>query len=588
MAKVNLTINGRPVQAEEGQTVLQAAQGAGIYIPTLCAHPDLRPEGVCRICVVEVKGQRVLPTSCTLPVAEGMVVETGTPNVREARKIVTELLLANHPSDCLTCSRNQTCELQKLSQEFGIREIPFTGERREAPSDTSNPAVVRHPEKCVVCQRCVRVCQEIQSVGCIFTSNRGWDTEVGPPLGLTLGDTGCVYCGQCVAHCPTGALETVNPAKEIWKALRDPEKYVVVQTAPAVRAAIGEAFGMPPGSIVTGEMVAGLRQMGFDKVFDTDFTADLTILEEGSELIKRVTEGGQLPMITSCSPGWINFIETFYPDLLPHLSTCKSPQQMFGALAKTYYAEKVGVDPANMVVVSIMPCVAKKFEADRPEMRSSGYKDVDYVLTTREAAQMMQEAGIHLPDLPKEDFDKPLGISTGAGVIFGATGGVMEAALRTAYELITGKEVPSIDITAVRGLEGVKEAAVDIDGTTVKAAVAHGLANARKLMDMVQSGEADYTFIEIMACPGGCLGGGGQPFGTDQEVRKKRAEAIYQIDRDLPMRKSHENPAIQELYAEFLKEPLGHKSHELLHTHYTPKTPYLNVAAEEEQEPSLV
>ncbi len=586
MAKVTLTIDGRPVQAESGQTVLEAANAAGIYIPTLCYHPDLKPEGVCRLCVVEVKGQRVLPTSCTLPVADGMVVDTHTANVREARKIVLELLLANHPQDCLTCSRNQHCELQKLSNEFGIRELPFEGARRVAEKDASSPSIIRNPEKCVLCDRCVRVCHQIQSVGCIFTSNRGWETEIGPAFGVDLNKTACVYCGQCVAHCPTGALETVNPSEDIWKEIRDPEKFVVVQTAPAVRAAIGEEFGLEPGTPATGKMVAALRQMGFDKVFDTDFTADLTIIEEGSELIKRVTEGGTLPMITSCSPGWINFIEAFYPELLPHLSTCKSPQQMFGAVAKTYYAEKLGMDPAKMVVVSVMPCVAKKFECERPEMRSSGFKDVDYVLTTRECAQMMKEAGIDLARLSDEEFDNPLGISTGAGVIFGATGGVMEAALRTAYELITGKEVPSIDITDVRGMEGVKEASIDIDGTVVKAAVAHGLANARTLMDAIVEGKADYTFIEVMACPGGCLGGGGQPIPTNPEIRAKRAKAIYAIDKDMPMRKSHENPAIKALYDEFLGEPLGHKSHELLHTHYTPKNSY--PVEEEEQEKTLV
>ncbi len=585
MAKVTITLNGRPVQAEEGTTVLQAAEEAGVYIPTLCAHPDLRPEGVCRVCVVEVKGQRVLPTACTFPVAEGMVIDTHTANVREARKIVVELLLANHPSDCLTCSRNQNCELQKLAQELGIREVPFDGAHRVSRQDASSPSIIRNPDKCILCQRCVRVCHEIQSVGCIFTSNRGWDTEVGPAFGIDLVNTACVYCGQCVSHCPTGALETVDPASAIWDDLVNPDKYVVVQTAPAVRAAIGEEFGLPPGTSVTGKMVAGLRQMGFDKVFDTDFTADLTIVEEGSELIKRLKEDGALPMVTSCSPGWINFIEMFYPDLLPHLSTCKSPQQMFGALAKTYYAEKIGVDPSKMVVVSIMPCTAKKFEADRPEMRDSGHKDVDYVLTTRECAQMMKQAGVDLSQVSDEEFDKPLGISTGAGVIFGATGGVMEAALRTAYEVITGKELPDLDITAVRGMEGVREASVDIDGLTVKAAVANGLANARKLMDMIRSGEADYTFIEVMACPGGCLGGGGQPLPNTPEKRKKRAEAIYAIDKGMPIRKSHDNPAVKALYEEFLGAPLGHKSHELLHTNYSARSPYIEI---EEQEPSLV
>lgn len=579
-----MTINGRPVEAEDGQTVLQAASAAGIYIPTLCAHPDLKPEGVCRVCVVEVKGQRILPTACTLPVTEGMVVETHTPNVREARKVVVELLLANHPMECLTCSRNQKCELQKLSQECGIREIPYNGARRRIECDTSSLSIVRNPEKCVLCQRCVRVCHQIQSVGCIFTSNRGWDTEIGPAFGLDLADTSCVYCGQCVSHCPTGALETVNPSASVWDDLRDPDKFVIVQTAPAVRAAIGEEFGLPAGTRVTGKMVAALRQMGFDRVFDTDFTADLTIVEEAHELKRRVTEGGVLPMITSCSPGWVNFIETFYPDLLAHLSSCKSPQQMFGAVAKTYYAQKAGVDPSRMVVVSIMPCVAKKFECERPEMRSSGYKDVDYVLTTREAAQMMREAGIHLPELRDEEFDMPLGITTGAGVIFGTTGGVMEAALRTAYELMTGREVPSLDITAVRGMEGVREATIDIDGVPVKAAVANGLANARALMEKIRRGEADYTFIEVMACPGGCLGGGGQPYPTTPEIRKKRAEAIYSIDRDMPIRKSHENPALKELYAEFLGKPLGHKSHQLLHTRYTPRDAYQSEAKTENVE----
>lgn len=581
MAKVNLTIDGRQVQAEEGQTVLDAATAAGIHIPTLCYHPDLRPEGVCRVCVVEVKGARTLPASCTLPVAEGMEVFTHTPNVRDARKVVTELLLANHPSDCLTCSRSGDCELQTLSQDLGIRQIPYTGEKKQMPVDDSSPSIVRNPDKCVLCQRCVRVCQEIQSVGCIFTSNRGWDTEVGPAFGLDLAKTSCVYCGQCVSHCPTGALETLSPANEVWAAIKDPNKYVVVQTAPAVRAAIGEEFGMPPGTPATGKMVASLRSLGFDKVFDTDFAADLTIMEEGSELIKRVKEGGQLPMVTSCSPGWINFIEIFYPELLPHLSTCKSPQQMFGALAKTYFAEKAGVDPANMVVVSIMPCSAKKYEAGRPEMNSSGYQDVDYVLTTRECAQMIKEAGINLAIMPDEDFDNPLGISTGAGVIFGVTGGVMEAALRTAYAVITGREMEDLEVTAVRGMEGVRAAEIDIDGLKLKAAVAHGLANARQLMDDIKDGKAEYHFIEVMACPGGCLGGGGQPLPNTPEKRKARAGAIYSVDANMPMRKSHENPAIKALYEEFLGEPLGHKSHKLLHTHYNARSPYMGIVEEE-------
>ncbi|MDI6828629.1 MAG: NADH-dependent [FeFe] hydrogenase, group A6 [Armatimonadota bacterium] len=567
--KINMTINGRKVVAEEGMTILQAAQQAGIYIPTLCYHPDLSVEGVCRICVVEVEGQRLLCPSCAYPVSEGLNVNTHSPRVREARRMIVELLLANHPQECLTCSANQKCELQKFAKELGIQDVRFKGERHNHKKDESNPSIIRNPEKCILCKRCVRVCHEIQTVGALFAHNRGWHTEIGPAFNKELADVVCVYCGQCIDRCPTGALKGKDPAPQIWEAIDDPEKFVIVQVAPAVRATIGEEFGMPPGSLVTGKMVTALRMLRFDKVFDTDFAADLTIMEEGNELIQRLKSGGTLPMITSCSPGWIKFIEHFYPDQLSHLSTCKSPQQMFGAIAKTYYAQKIGVDPAKMVVVSIMPCTAKKFEAERPEMHASGYKDVDYVLTTREAAGMIKEAGIDLPNLPDGEFDAPLGISTGAGVIFGATGGVMEAALRTAYEVITGKPLENIEITAVRGMEGVREATIDIDGTEVKAAVAHGLANARKLLDLIRDGKSDHQFIEIMACPGGCLGGGGQPFPTSPEIRKARAEAIYLADRNMPIRKSHENPAIIELYETFLKEPLGHMSHKLLHTHYT-------------------
>ncbi len=574
---VNLTINGLPVQAEEGMTILQAAQKAGVYIPTLCYHPDLSIEGVCRICVVEVKGQRLLCPSCAYPVSEGMEVNTHTPKVREARRTIIELLLANHPDECLTCSNNQKCELQRLAKELGVQEVRFKGAMRDVPVDASNPSVIRNMDKCILCKRCVRVCHEMQSVGAIFANKRGWDTVIAPPFGKELSEMVCVFCGQCINRCPTGALKANDPAQEIWAALADPEKHVVVQTAPAVRAAIGEEFGMPAGSLVTGKMVTALRMMGFDKIFDTDFTADLTILEEGNELLQRLQNGGTLPMITSCSPGWINFIEHFYPDQLPHLSTCKSPQQMFGALAKTYYAEKAGIDPKNIVVVSIMPCTAKKFESERPEMQDSGYQDVDYVLTTREAAGMMKEAGIDLPNLDNGEFDLPLGMSTGAAVIFGATGGVMEAALRTVYEVVTGKTLENVDIKAVRGMEGVREAEIDLDGTKVKAAVAHGLSNARKVLDLIQEGKADYAFVEIMCCPGGCIGGGGQPFPTDPEIRQKRAEAIYLQDRELPLRKSHENPAVVTLYKEFLGEPLSHKSHELLHTHYTPKKPKTKV-----------
>jgi len=587
MAKaVNITINGQAVQAEEGMTILQAAQKEGIYIPTLCYHPDLSVEGVCRICVVEVEGQRLLCPSCAYPVSDGLNINTHSPKVREARRMIVELLMANHPQECLTCSGNQKCELQKLAKELGIREIRFQGERHHHEMDESSPSIIRNPDKCILCKRCVRVCNEIQSVGALFAHNRGWHTEIGPAFDKELADIVCVYCGQCINRCPTGALKAKDPAPDVWEAIYDPSRFVVVQVAPAVRATIGEEFKMPPGSLVTGKMVTALRMLGFDKIFDTDFTADLTIMEEGHELIQRLTTGGTLPMITSCSPGWIKFIEHFYPDQLPHLSTCKSPQQMFGAIAKTYYAQKMGIDPAKMVVVSIMPCAAKKFEAERPEMYSSGYKDVDYVLTTREAAGMISEAGIDLPNLPDGEFDVPLGISTGAAVIFGATGGVMEAALRTAYEVVTGRPLDNIEVTAVRGMEGIREATIDVGGTKVKAAVAHGLGNARQVLDKIKSGESDHQFIEVMACPGGCLGGGGQPFPTSPEIREARAEAIYRADRGMPIRKSHENPAVAELYQDFLKEPLGHVSHELLHTHYTPREryPVLNAKKEARQE----
>ena len=572
MGTVNIKINGQDIKAESGITILQAAQQAGIYIPTLCYHSDLTPDGVCRICSVEVKGQRTLCTACTYPVSEGMEVFTHTPKVRDARKMITELMLANHPQECLTCAKSQKCELQALSKEFGIMDIRFRGDRRSYERDLSSPSVLRDPEKCIVCGRCVRTCDDIQSVAALHAAGRGWNTVIVPGMADDLVDVVCVNCGQCINRCPTGALKGNDPADKIWEALYDPTKHVVVQTAPAVRAAIGEEFGMPAGSRVTGKMVTALKMLGFDRVMDTDFTADLTIMEEGSELIERIKTGGVLPQITSCSPGWIKFIEYYYPELLPHLSSCKSPQQMFGALAKTYYAQKMGIDPANIVSVSIMPCVAKKFEADRPEMYSSGYKDVDYVLTTREAAGMMKEAGIDLSSLRDGEFDNPLGMSTGAAVIFGNTGGVMEAALRTAYEILTGETLADVNIEAVRGMEGVREATIQVGDLPVKAAVAHGLANAREVLEGIKSGRfADYAFIEIMCCPGGCIGGGGQPQPTSEEIRKKRVQAIYDEDEAMTIRKSHENPAVKTLYEEFLGKPLSHKSHELLHTHYTPR-----------------
>lgn len=579
MATVTLTIDGRKVEIEHGSTILQAARKAGIDIPTLCHLEEINEIGACRVCVVEVEGAKTLMASCVAPVADGMVVHTNSSRVRNSRRITTELLLSNHPYECPTCIRNGNCELQSLAERLGIRSVRYEGERIEYTPDTSTPSIVRDPNKCILCRRCVAVCDKIQSVKAIGPLDRGFDTTIGPAFKDPLKDVACVLCGQCTLVCPVGALYERDQIDEVWAALDDPKKHVVVQTAPATRVSVGEMFGLPPGSIVTGKMVAALRRLGFDKVFDTDFTADLTILEEGSEFLERLTKGGTLPLITSCSPGWIKFIEHFYPDLLPNLSTCKSPQQMFGALAKTYYAEKMGIDPKDIFVVSIMPCTAKKFEAKRPEMTSSGYPDIDVVLTSRELGRMLKQAGIDWDALEEEDYDAPLGISTGAAVIFGATGGVMEAALRTAYELATGKELPSVDFHDVRGFQGIKEATVDVDGTKVNVAVAHTLGNARKVLDRVKSGEANYHFIEIMACPGGCIGGGGQPIPTNTEIRLKRIAAIYRADEMMTIRKSHENPVIKQLYEEYLGQPLSHRSHELLHTHYHARSKYPSVEA---------
>lgn len=571
MEMVTVTIDGKQLKVPKTATVLEATQAAGIKVPTLCYHPELRPEGACRVCMVEVAGARSLVASCVYPVNEGMVVKTNTPAVREARKTVVELLLANHPQDCLGCQRNLNCELQTIAGEVGIRKVRFEGEKKHYPIDNNNPSLVRDQDKCILCGRCIRACSERQGVHVYSFANRGFDTIVAPAFAVGLDEAACTYCGQCASVCPTAAIVEKEDIAPVWHALSDPKKHVVVQTAPAVRVALGEALGMASGSIVTGQMVAALRQLGFDKVFDTDFTADLTILEEGNEFIERLTNGGTLPMITSCSPGWVNFIELMYPDLLEHLSTAKSPQQMFGALVKTYYAEKVGIDPKDIVSVSVMPCTAKKAEAAREEMNSSGYQDVDYVLTTRELGRMIQEAGIDFTNLPSEEFDAPMGIATGAGVIFGATGGVMEAALRTVAEVVTGKELDCIDFHNVRGLTGIKEAVVPVGELKVKVAVAHTLLNARMLLDKIRKGEADYHFIEIMACPGGCIGGGGQPIPTCADVRQQRINSIYECDQCSTMRKSHENPAVKELYDTWLGKPLGEKSHHLLHTHYHPQ-----------------
>lgn len=571
---ITLTIDGQRVQVEPGTTVLEAAKKIGIVIPTLCYHEDQDIKAVCRICCVEVEGSRTFQAACSYPVFEGMVVRTNTPLVREARKVNVQLILAHHPQDCLQCPRNLRCELQSVAESLGVRDVPFARSLRPVPKDEANPSVIRDPEKCINCRRCVYTCHEVQGAGVIFSTQRGREALVSTFFDKPLSEVACTFCGQCIHACPVGAITEKDDTEAVWAALNDPKKHVVVQTAPAVRVSLGEEFGLKPGSIVTGKMVAALRRLGFDRVFDTDFTADLTIMEEGHELIKRVTTGGVLPMITSCSPGWINFIEHYYPDLLPHLSTCKSPQQMFGALAKTYYPEKAGVRPEDIVVVSLMPCTAKKYEATRPEMRSSGFQDVDYVLTTRELGRMLRESGIDAAALPEEEFDAPLGISTGAAAVFGATGGVMEAALRTVYEVLTGEELKSLDFEGVRGLDGVKQSTVDVGDLKVRVAVAHSLSKAMKILDEIAAGKADYHFIEIMCCPGGCIGGGGQSIPTTMAIRAERVKAIYEVDRQMSIRKSHENPAIQAIYQEFLGEPLGHRSHHLLHTHYTPKSRY--------------
>ncbi len=571
---INLSIDNIRISVEDGSTILQAAKAAGINIPTLCAWPEIsHTPGACRVCMCEVEGlgQSKLVAACVFPVTENMVVKTNTERVRRTRRLNVELLLANHPTDCNICIRNGNCELQKVAEAVGLRTMRFEySARKEQKIDRSSPSIVRDPAKCIKCYRCVTVCEEIQTACVLQPSFRGDKVFVGPPFDLPLIETNCTMCGQCVLACPVGALYEKDDTDAVWAALSDPSKHVVVQEAPAIRAALGEEFGLPVGTLVTGKMITALRRLGFDKVFDTNFTADLTIIEEGNELLQRVKEGGKLPMITSCSPGWIKFCEHFYPELLDNLSTCKSPQQMLGALAKSYYAKEAGIDPKNIVVVSIMPCTAKKYECAREEMNDSGYQDVDYVLTTRELARMIKQAGIDFVNLPDGEYDNPLGEYTGAGTIFGATGGVMEAALRTVYAVVTGNNLEDLNVTPVRGLEGVKEAAVEVGSLgTVKVAVAHGLANARILMDKIREGTANYAFIEIMACPGGCISGGGQPIPPSNETRMKRAAALYRDDGAVQkFRQSHENPSIKRIYEVFLDKPLGHKSHELLHTHY--------------------
>jgi NADP-reducing hydrogenase subunit HndD len=592
---INLIINGQNVSVESGTTVLSAAKKLNINIPTLCNHPDLCVAGNCRVCVVELMGARTLIAACATPALEGMNILTNSLKVRNARKHIVELLLSEHRSDCTKCYRNQNCELQSLANEFAFGDHIFIDltQHKNYIIDRSSPSFIKDDSKCIRCQRCVRTCAELQQVSALAVANKGDHQRISSFHDRPMSHVVCTNCGQCVNRCPTGALTEKTYIDYVWDAIYDPDKHVVVQTAPAVRVALGEDLGYDPGERVTGKMVTALRQLGFNSVLDTDFSADLTIMEESTELLTRLKkvlsdkdQSSALPMFTSCSPGWIKFIEHKFPDYLKNLSTCKSPQQMFGALAKTYYANKKKLDPSKMLSVSVMPCTAKKFEADRPEMRASGYKDVDFVLTTRELAIMIKQAGIDFRSLEPSDFDSIMGDSTGAGVIFGATGGVMEAALRTAYEIVTGHEVPfkNLNILPVRGMKGVKEASIKIEGckdewkflegVELKTAIAHGLVNANKLMKMVREGSVPYHFIEIMACPGGCIGGGGQPIPTSLEIRKKRIKAIYSEDEHMELRKSHENPDIIAIYKEFLDKPNSQKSHELLHTHYIEREMY--------------
>ncbi len=578
--KIELSIDGRNVSAFDGATILEACALAGVKVPSLCRLEGVCTNASCGVCVVEVEGARSLVRSCVQKAAAGMVVRTSGSRVMNARRGIVELLLANHPADCLSCIRSGSCELQSLAETLGVRRAVYPSTRQMMQADEGD-AIIRDNAKCVLCGRCVAVCRDVQGVSAIDFAGRGAKTRIVPYLDKALDDSVCVSCGQCTLVCPTGALVERDQSDEVFEALQDPEKIVIVQTAPAIRASLGEALGMESGSLVTGKMAAALRRLGFAKVFDTQFTADLTIMEEGSELIERLS-GGVLPMISSCSPGWINFIETFYPDLLPHLSTCKSPQQMFGALAKSWWARENNVDPSRLVVVSIMPCTAKKKEACRPEMRDAwhwwkkeeGKKfpeffDVDFALTTRELARMVRRSGIDFEKIPEEGFDSPLGISTGAAVIFAATGGVMEAAARTAFELVNGKPLPGLEVAALRGLSGIKTVELPLGKAKARFAVAHTLKNARILLDEIKSGKSPYAFIEIMSCPGGCVGGGGQPILPDDGKRLARQSAVYTEDRKLPERLSHKNEAVSKLYADFLGKPLSEVSHELLHTHYS-------------------
>ncbi len=581
MADVNIKINGRDFAVPAGSTILQAARIAGIKIPTLCYMKEINEIGACRICVVEVKGARSLVASCVFPVSEGMEIFTNSPKVIESRRMTLRLMLSTHNKRCLSCVRSGNCEFQALCQEYGIEdENAFAGAMPKTTFDDSAVHMVRDNSKCILCRRCVAVCEKNQGCSVIGANNRGFDTEIGCNFNLPLNSVACISCGQCINVCPTGALHEKDDTQKVFDAINDPEKIVLVQTAPSVRVGLGEEFGNPIGTIVTGKMVSAIRALGVDKVFDTNFTADLTIMEEAHEFINRYVNKDRLPMFTSCSPGWIKYIEYYHPDMLDHLSSCKSPQGMFGATAKTYYAEKIGVDPGRIFVVSVMPCTAKKFEASRPEMQAAqGHPDIDVVLTVRELARMIRKAGIMFNDLPDGEFDAPFGLGSGAGTIFGATGGVMEAALRTAYETLTGEELKQLEFAEVRGTAGIKEATYNIAGNEIKVAVVSGTANAGKLIEMIKSGEKYYDFIEIMACPGGCVNGGGQPIQpmdvrNNVDIRAVRAAALYADDLALPVRKSHENPDIKAVYEEYFGAPGSEKAHHVLHTHYTPRNRY--------------
>jgi len=583
MEMVKLTIDGKAVEVQKGTTILKAARTVGVDIPTLCyfqlsgMNIENRPSG-CRICVVEVRGRRNLAPACATQVGEGMEVLTHNIRVLNARRTVLELILSDHPAECLTCAKSGSCELQSMAQQLGVREIPYQGEQSTYRKDTS-PAIIRDVDKCIMCRRCEMMCNDVQTVGALSAVNRGFMAVVAPAFEMNLEKSPCTYCGQCVSVCPTGALTEVDHSRNVINALADPTKTVVVQTAPAVRAALGEEFGLEPGTLVTGKMVAALRRLGFDYVFDTDFAADLTIMEEGSELLDRLTlylkgdKKVKLPILTSCCPGWVNFFEHYFPELRDVPSTAKSPQQMFGPIAKEYFAKKLGIDRRNMIVVSIMPCLAKKYECQRDEFKVNGDPDVNFSLSTRELAQLIKQANIDFDALADDQFDNPLGESTGASVIFGTTGGVIEAACRTAYEMYTGKKLDKVDFHELRGFEDIRHATLDFDGLPINIGIAHGLGNARKLLEEISQGKSQFHAIEIMACPGGCIGGGGQPYHHgDSGILKKRAAAIYREDAGKPIRKSHENPFIQELYKEFLGKPLSEKSHHLLHTHYFDKS----------------